>query len=212
MLGAVATGTVLVATGYTPLQQGIGRFGLAVGLGTLVALLPDVDTRHSQFRRVLGLDSGRLYKALQQEDDLPLMLLNLLRLPFAWLLDFVAWLLPHRGPTHWLIVALLLIGGFYYLTVQQGWPPLYWVAFTTGYLSHLLADSCTKAGVKLGAPFWQGAVHLLPRPLRIRTGGAGEVVGLLVLLTPFLAWLVSRTPWLREALQGAAAYLLPLLQ
>lgn len=58
-----------------------------------------------------------------------------------------------------------------------------------GYGMHLVADSMTRAGLRVGGK----QVHLLPRLLRIRTGSVGErVFQLLVLLAVglyvYLAW------------------------
>jgi membrane-bound metal-dependent hydrolase YbcI (DUF457 family) len=50
-------------------------------------------------------------------------------------------------------------------------------AFGLGYTSHLVADALTIRGIPL---LWPGrrqpSLHLLPRPLRIRTGSAGEAI------------------------------------
>lgn len=49
------------------------------------------------------------------------------------------------------------------------------MAFATGYLSHLAADACTIRGIPLVLPGeMRPSLHLLPRPLRVRTGSAGE--------------------------------------
>lgn len=48
-------------------------------------------------------------------------------------------------------------------------------AFAAGYWSHLLADALTIRGIPLWFPGQtQPSLHLLSRPLRVRTGGAGE--------------------------------------
>jgi membrane-bound metal-dependent hydrolase YbcI (DUF457 family) len=46
-------------------------------------------------------------------------------------------------------------------------------AFSIGYLAHLLADAMTVHGVPLLWPL-DFDIHLLPRPLRIRTGSFAE--------------------------------------
>jgi hypothetical protein len=82
----------------------------------------------------------------------------------------------HRGWTHAPPVALglgaasLLLGPLLAPSL-----PGIGAAFACGYLSHLAADACTRSGIPL---WWAGqsrpSLHLLPRPLRVRTGSAGE--------------------------------------
>ncbi|CAN5574703.1 hypothetical protein BH23CHL5_BH23CHL5_02850 [soil metagenome] len=45
-------------------------------------------------------------------------------------------------------------------------------AFGIGLLSHLALDACTPHGIKPGLPFTNRRLRLLPRSMRIRTGGA----------------------------------------
>lgn len=82
----------------------------------------------------------------------------------------------HRGWTHAPPVALALTVAAFLLG-----PPLFpslpgvGPALAAGYLSHLAADALTIRGIPL---WWPGrdqpSLHLLPRPLRVRTGGVGE--------------------------------------
>jgi membrane-bound metal-dependent hydrolase YbcI (DUF457 family) len=82
----------------------------------------------------------------------------------------------HRGWTHAPPMALALTVAAFVLG-----PPLFPAlpgvgpAFAAGYLSHLAADALTIRGIPL---WWPGrdqpSLHLLPRPLRVRTGGMGE--------------------------------------
>lgn len=131
-------------------------------------------------------------------------------------------ILPHRGPTHraWMV---LIVGVAAAGAVIVGWPWLMeWVwthmhaalpaVFTAhapwpvlnfawilaaliaggvmvGYGMHLVADTMTRSGLQAGGK----RVHLLPKPLRIRTGGASErafqlLLLLLVMLYVYLAW------------------------
>jgi membrane-bound metal-dependent hydrolase YbcI (DUF457 family) len=191
ILGAAATATGLVTLGYTPANVGSGHFLLAVGVGALVALLPDIDAPDTLIRRIFGLGSRQARQRLRRwrREDLITNLLNLLRYLIARLLDGLAWLLPHRGPTHWLIVAVALTYGFYLLCVWYGWPLLWWRAFALGYGSHLFADSLTINGIKLFAPFYPKAVGLPIKLLRIRTGGWQESGVLVSLLLGCLGWL-----------------------
>ena len=192
VFGGVATATLLIANGYTPAGEGIVPFGLAVLLGTVVATLPDIDTPDSVIRNRFGVGDRQSRQNLRRwrRKSLFEAVLYLLLRPVAILLNFLAKLFPHRGPTHWLIVAAGLIWLVRSLVQAQGWSPMIWQAFAIGYLSHLVADSCTKSGLKLFAPFYQESVGLPIRWLRVRTGSWQEGIALGVLLAPMLNWML----------------------
>ncbi len=114
--------------------------------------------------------------------------MDLVRWVAAMLLNLLARVLPHRGPTHWLLVAATLCYAMYRITIWQSWDPLVWQAFTIGYFSHLVADGCTKSGVKLFAPFYDKAVGLPFSFLRVRTGSPQEGFALLILVALLVAW------------------------
>lgn len=194
IFGAAVTATGLVTLGYTPANVGTGHFALAVGVGALVALLPDIDAPDTKIRQIFGVGSRQARRNLRlwRRKDLIVNLLNLLRFVISRVLDFLCFFLPHRGPTHWLIVAVALTYGFYELSLLYGWPLLWWRAFALGYGSHLFADSLTISGVKLFAPFYNQPVGLPFRFLRIRTGGWQEGSVLIGLVLCCMAWLVYR--------------------
>lgn len=79
--------------------------------------------------------------------------------------------LPHRGPTHWLImtpVVAFAIGlAAYMVTWTQAISPWIMAGVFVGYLMHLAADSCTVSGVPLFGPFSRRDRWLVP--LRFRT-------------------------------------------
>lgn len=50
------------------------------------------------------------------------------------------------------------------------------VGAMVGYMMHSIADAMTKSGSLLFSPLYRKPIHLLPRWLRITTGGAGEHV------------------------------------
>jgi membrane-bound metal-dependent hydrolase YbcI (DUF457 family) len=82
----------------------------------------------------------------------------------------------HRGWTHAPPVALALTAAALAMGPVLA-PSLRGVgaALATGYISHLLADALTIRGIPLWLPGkTQPSLHLLPGPLRVRTGGAGE--------------------------------------
>ncbi len=130
----------------------------------LGALAPDIDAEESTIKSTLGL-VGKLV---------------------SFMLRLVG--VKHRGVTHYGLTALLILAATF-LCWRTGWAyGDVGLAFGLGYLSHILADAMTKHGVPLLWPL-PGQFHLLPGPLRIRTGGPVEtLVFLLVALV--LAWLL----------------------
>lgn len=169
-LAVVQTGVARV--GYEFMQpHPVGTHELPLGLALCAgasivgALLPDLDAEDSTIQRDLGW-LGVLTKA-------GLKLLGV----------------KHRGVLHSGLAAIVvfvlgaLMGGWLgYLDVG--------LALGLGYFSHVtLADAMTISGVPL---FWPAKrrFHLLPRLLRVRTGGAVEklvflaAAGLLVWLLP----------------------------
>lgn len=85
----------------------------------------------------------------------------------------------HRNFTHtlaaWAMFSVLALMGamqFQFMGVA--------IAFSVAYLSHLMADALTIHGVPLLWPL-NLDVHLLPRPLRIRTGSFTEYAAIVAL-------------------------------
>jgi len=118
------------------------------------ALAPDLDTRRSIASKALP--------------------------PLSWVVR-AASLGKHRTLTHW----LPLWAGLSYLAIvlTTPWPLAQIVAvmFCAGYILHLLEDALTFDGIPLVLPV--GHWHLLPWPLRFRSGGRIEpviVAGLLL--------------------------------
>jgi inner membrane protein len=192
VLGAVSTATVLVATGHSPMTaEAWPHFLLAVGLGALVGLLPDIDSPNTLIRQIFGLGSRQAWNNLKRwpYQNIFVNLFNVVRFVLSLLLNVLAKLLPHRGPTHWLIVAVALTALMYWAVWWYYWPDRIWLAFFTGYVSHLVGDSVTIRGVKLFAPFYNKSVGLPVRWLRVRTGSKGEFVMLAVMVLPMVVWL-----------------------
>ena len=82
----------------------------------------------------------------------------------------------HRGWTHAPSAAILVCALASALgpAIAPALPGL-GVAFSCGYLSHLLADALTIRGIPLWWPgVTQPSLHLLPRHLRVRTGSSSE--------------------------------------
>jgi membrane-bound metal-dependent hydrolase YbcI (DUF457 family) len=124
--------------------------GMAVcaAAAILGALAPDIDAEDSTIKRELGI--------VGLVTSLGLALIGV----------------KHRGLTHYAVTTILVIAVSYLIGSWLGWPDV-GLAFGLGYLSHFLADGMTKWGVSL----WPGRkIHLLPRPLRIRTGSFAEIL------------------------------------
>ena len=189
ILGGVATYVVLRAMGHTPGTEGVVDFVLAVGLGAVVGLLPDIDSPNTMIRQIFGVGSRQARSNVRRSRNPISFLFNVLRLMISAVLDVLAWLLPHRGPTHWLIVAIALSAGVYWLSWWYYWPRIVWLAFVTGYVSHLFADSITRRGIKLFAPFYNRSVKLPIRWLRVKTGSWQEGLALTILVVPMIVWI-----------------------
>ncbi len=130
----------------------------------LGALAPDIDAEKSTIKSSLGL-AGKIV---------------------SFMLRLVG--VKHRGATHYGLTALLILAATFWCW-RTGWP--YGdvaLAFGLGYLSHILADALTKHGVPLLWPL-PGQFHLLPGPLRIRTGGPVETL-VSLLVASGLVWLL----------------------
>jgi len=99
--------------------------------------------------------------------------------PLSWVVRCVS-LGKHRTLTHWLPlwVGLSYIG--IVLTASWAIAQVAVVMFCAGYLLHLLEDALTLDGIPLLLPV--GHWHLLPWPLRFRSGGRIEPVIVALLL------------------------------
>jgi inner membrane protein len=106
-----------------------------------------------------------------------------LRQRLGFLGDILFGWLKHRGVTHTAIAAALVTAAGWHLH------PVYGLAVGAGYISHLIGDMTTKAGLTLLYPVSQREIHLLPPIMRITTGGAGERLIAVVLFT-MLFWLL----------------------
>lgn len=99
----------------------------------------------------------------------------------------------HRGFFHWLIVPLAMLYGAW-IWKSSGF---FWFSF--GYLTHVMADACTKGGVPLLAPINRNNLSLMP----IKTGSRTEAcifVGLIVVVV------ISGVGLLPEETQRALYY------
>jgi membrane-bound metal-dependent hydrolase YbcI (DUF457 family) len=126
--------------------------GLALGAGAAIfgALAPDIDAEESTIKHELGLVGSVASAGLRL---------------FG---------VQHRGLTHRGLTTIGVMGLAWGLAGHLGYAEV-GLTFGLGYLSHVLTDALTKRGVPLGWPL-PGQFHLLPGPLRIRTGGPAEAL------------------------------------
>jgi len=177
--GAIVAFALAHPTRPLPLVEGAlaGAFG---------GLLPDLDepgAMISNAPRLLGSVARRWLRRATRRTlfalpgllvgaliGLAAAILNVVSRALSHLVRFVTG--GHREGSHWLPVWAGLSVAAYLLTAPDAGP---WPAagFSAGYLSHLAGDGCTRAGIPL-IPRTALRLHLLPRPLRIRTGSAGE--------------------------------------
>jgi membrane-bound metal-dependent hydrolase YbcI (DUF457 family) len=122
----------------------------------------------------------------------------------------------HRGWTHWLLVGLIIsmalgaiigllgVGIIAFILDAISSLPIHihepskktisdlgqaaGIGAMIGYGMHSIADAMTCQGSKLLGPFYRKPIHLLPRSLRITTGGAGERL-IQILTCGFVVWL-----------------------
>ena len=162
-----ADGTVGFVQPHSGSGLAVGPF-LCLGLAMVGSLAPDIDAEASVLRgssRILGLVSTTLRGVG----------------------------LTHRGLTHSGLAALMvmllsLAAGGWLGGLDLG------LAFGLGYAGHIIADAATVRGVPLLWPR-PGRFHLLPRSLRVRTGGTAEnvvLIGLCLGLLPIIPlWLAK---------------------
>jgi inner membrane protein len=113
------------------------------------ALLPDLDHGNATLRQKLGIIG-----------------------------DVALFWLKHRGPTHSLLMLILVA------VLGLHFHPIYGLAVAVGYGSHIMGDMMTRAGIVLFWPMWDGKVFLLPPGFRLTTGG---IVERLIAVTLFAA-------------------------
>ncbi len=162
LVGATALATIETWTGLVqphPVHDIPTGPVLCLGAAILGSQAPDIDAERSAIKRELGL-AGRVVAA-------GLGLCGV----------------KHRGLTHTGLALLAVLACAWWGGRLLGYADV-GLAFGLGYASHLLADGMTLSGVPLCWPR-RGRFHLLPRPLRLRTGGPAEwllfLLGLVVL-------------------------------
>lgn len=187
MIGTAVSGSVLMFSGVT-LPQDLGWAVTALAVGTLAALLPDIDGHDSSIRSNFGLGRAQIRRDFRRRRrrSLAQRIIDVLQWIVSLPLDIVAYLLPHRGPTHWGLTAVLLTVGAAFLVRSLGWHDWLWLCFGLGYASHIIADGLTVSGVPLYGPLYKRGVRFVPRFMTLRTGSMQEYMVVRALLL-FLA-------------------------
>ena len=196
-IGTTVTAVTLLWAGIEPASP---PFAIGLGIGALASLLPDIDgdprnAADPLIRRILQVGNTQSKRQLAhafRRGHLVAVLWNLVLRSVALIINLIAATLPHRGVTHWGITCLLLTAVFGMLCSLLGWPLVYTACFGVGYASHIAADMTTHSGVRvLGGLTRNGrAYHLLPKPLRIRTGSPSEWVLLAAIEVFATVWLL----------------------
>lgn len=155
---AIALAATLAATSAAGQPPGaLGWAALVVG-----SLAPDIDGGGTIAR------PGSLFGKL-----LPRWLARLLDKIGLTISRVIRAILGHRNATHWPVWAAL----FMVLGYRLGLPWLVW--FGWGYLWHILADFCTRAGVPLFGPLYTKDIKWSP----IKTGS-------------WVEWVISFATWI----------------
>jgi inner membrane protein len=134
------------------------------GIATLWLLPPGLDSSSLALAVVLAVLGALLPDLDARESKLSNVQVAGVT-PIKPLAQLLSRSLGHRGPLHSLI-ALLALSILVSLPLSTLLDPFAGIGLSLGYLSHLLLDACTKSE--------PGRVHLLPRSLRVVTGGSGE--------------------------------------
>lgn len=211
-VGVSLAAAAMLSAGVAPLSAG---FGAGLLVGWLASVLPDVDGSSDggdpaarrllgvgdrQSSRQLGRAGRRLARARSAGQYLAAIaafLAALLAKVLALLLSLFAFLVGHRGLTHWGITWLCLTAlvgmGAVWLESRHAHLPgsspltVLVLPFAVGYGSHILGDMATRSGIAVLAPLSPRRYHLLPRRWRLTTGSRQEVAFL-------AAWIGIATP------------------
>ncbi|MFZ6036465.1 MAG: metal-dependent hydrolase [Patescibacteria group bacterium] len=129
-----------------------------VAVAAFVALIPDLDASESTIK---NLSIGSRHMRVK---------------PLAPVALVTGMVFGHRGFLH---SAVILVAVSIVIAVLLPTNTVAWMVVLLAYLSHLLLDALTKSGIGLLWPL-QLRIGLLPRMLRVRTGGLLDTVLLLL--------------------------------
>ena len=192
LAGGLLAGVLIERFTALSVQDGgtISAAGIAIPLGMLAvaatlfgALLPDIDEPRALLVNAPSTAANRMARRTQPAWRVEIGPLSSLLRILLRALSAVLRLLAggHRGATHWLISALAAGAAFWLLGGLVGYPQIgVWIL--GGYLSHLVLDMFTPSGLEVLMPLSRRSVGLLPRALRVQTGGLMDAVFGVVLL------------------------------
>ena len=147
-----------------------------LALAGIASIFPDLDASESKIKHLrIPLSAKRKSFSVT---------------PFKPIGQALHLLLGHRRSMHSLLMLVLLLiplGIIYYF--YRGSIFLY-LAFLTGYFSHLLADGITKKGILFFFPN-KKIVRFLPKPIAVKTGSAFEIIVFLASFLGFIYWFVQ---------------------
>lgn len=108
--------------------------------------------------------------------------------------------IDHRKITHWVLTVVALLAGLWLGLAEAGVSRVVVDAVVLfagiGILGHLWADGITLAGVPFLGPFWRRDLHLLPRRLRVRTGGKADALVMLAASGGTVALALTMGGWI----------------
>lgn len=175
-------------------MNGHTHFVIGISAGIVLAANLDANTPAT-----LAIIAAAGLGALAPDIDTPNSLisrrlwpLSLLSRPF----------LKHRGLTHGLLAFFLVSVGIL-LAIGLGVPNVLW-GFPAGWATHIIADLCTKDGLRLLWPKRRD-FRVLPRRFAVRTGSLGEAIIALV----FFVWVLYQgfgIPSVHSAITSAIQY------
>lgn len=214
----VATYKIIEITGDPAVVQdviGLGVSILALWIGAIASLLPDLDSEHSLlqsrtvrlFEKKIPYHSEKFVRPIFGYNGAKIAMLPITTLSMSIgfvlsiVLKAIGKKIPHRHWTHSVVTGAVLALLFYFGLRQL--EIRYWswmdslllsITFFLGYTSHIFADSMTRSGTPYIYPFcWfvsgkRQNGHVLPRKWRIYTGKGIEMSQ----KTPFLSMFYIR--------------------
>ncbi len=152
----------------------------------VASLLPDIDEPESLIVNSPASLRKQLRRGRTMQEKTARNVLGIVLIAARWLLRGLSGIIRllaggHRGATHWLFIAAILSAVMWYVGGLAGYNSL-WIWFAAGYLSHLLLDMLTPSGLEVLRPVTSASIHLLPRFMRIRTGGGTDALVRILLL------------------------------
>ncbi len=166
----------------------VAVLGLTVVSAVIGSLLPDIDEDGSMINNFLFPSLKRTYRSFA------LAALGAVMVLFYFLKGLPTWVLwlglyaaavayvPHRTVTHSLLACAYV--GWVVYTIA----PTYTWAVVLGYLSHLIADTMTSAGVPYLWPY-KKRFNLKGFGVKVKTGGSGDhLIGTVAIIVAALGF------------------------